>query len=80
MAQRIAAAISLVAFVLCLIVGAQAGNPFSAVVWRAVLAMLGTLVIGLLVGAMAQRMLDENLKAQEEKLKNHAAGSTKNGR
>ena len=37
------------------------------------LAMGGTLVIGLVVGAMAQRMLDENLRDAEKKLKNSAA-------
>ena len=62
MPRRIAAAMSLVVFLVCLLSGASAGNPFGTVVTRALLAMLGTLVIGLIVGAMAQRMLDENLK------------------
>ena len=80
MAQRIGAAMSMVVFALCLIAGAEAGNPFGTVVSRALLAMLVTLVIGLIVGSMAQKMLDENLKAQEEKLKNDSVNPNEGGR
>lgn len=70
MATRIAAVLSLLAFVVCLVVGGlEVGNSFTTTVMRAVTAMLATLVIGLVVGAMARKMLDENLKSQEEKLK-----------
>jgi hypothetical protein len=69
MSQRIAAAASLLAFAVCLITGAfQAGNPFATVVSRALAAMAVTYVVGLVVGAMAQKMLDENLRPHEEKL------------
>ena len=80
MTQRIAAAMSLVVFLVCLLSGASAGNPFGTVVTRALLAMLGTLVIGLIVGAMAQRMLDENLKLEEEKMKNESGSAPEDGR
>ena len=80
MAQRISAALSLVVFLVCLLCGASAGNPFGTVVSRALLAMLGTLVIGLVLGVMAQRMLDENLKIEEEKMKNESVSPPEDGR
>jgi hypothetical protein len=79
-AQRIASALALVVFAVCLCSGATAGNPFGTVVTRALLGMLATLVIGLVVGTMAQKMLDENLKLSEEKLKNDSVNPTEDGR
>ena len=73
MAKRISASLSLIAFAICLLIGAfEADNSFATTVQRALLAMVITLVVGLLIGAMAQKMLDENLRAQEEKLKEAA--------
>ena len=71
MPQRLAAILALIVFAICLLVGGlQAGNPFTTTVWRALVAMFWTFVIGLFVGFMAQRMLDENLKLEKEKLQN----------
>lgn len=59
---------SLIAFAICLLIGAfEADNSFATTVQRALLAMVITLFVGLLIGAMAQKMLDENLKHHEEK-------------
>lgn len=69
MGNRIAATVALVAFAMCLLIGIQAGNSFATTIQRALVAMAGTYVIGLVVGAMGQRMIDENLKAEEQKLK-----------
>jgi hypothetical protein len=70
MSNRIAASLALIAFAACLLTGGlQAGNPFSTTVLRALTAMAGTYVIGLIIGAMAQKMLDENLNAEEKKLR-----------
>jgi uncharacterized membrane protein YqgA involved in biofilm formation len=80
MPQRIAAALAMVVFAVCLVAGINAGNPFTTVVSRAMLAMLVTLVIGMVLGAMAQRMLDENLRTEEEKLKNDSVNSGESGR
>jgi len=80
MAQRIAASMSLVAFIVCLVVGAQIGNPFGTVVSRAIVAMLITLVIGLIVGTMATWMLEENIKVEEEKIKNGSVRPQQDGR
>ncbi len=81
MAQRIAVTISLLAFAMCLWAGGiEAGNTFATTVWRALLAMGATLVIGLIVGAMAQKMLDENLAAEQEKLKNSSTDQSRSDR
>jgi hypothetical protein len=62
MVARIAAVFSLVVFAVCLIAGAD--NTFAAAVGRALEAMMATLVIGLIVGWMAQKMIDENIEQQ----------------
>jgi len=69
MPHRLAATLALLAFAACLYVGGvQAGNPFTTTVLRALLAMAGTYVIGLMVGAMGQKMIEENVKSEEKKL------------
>lgn len=74
MPRRIAAICALTVFAVCLLVGGlQAGNPFTTTVLRALQAMAVTFVVGLLVGLMAQRMLDENVRDVEKKLKNNEA-------
>jgi hypothetical protein len=68
MPQRLAAILALLAFAFCLVVGGlETGNTFTTTVSRALAAMAGTFVVGLLLGAMAQRMIDENLKPMIEK-------------
>jgi UDP-N-acetylmuramoylalanine-D-glutamate ligase len=74
MVTRIAAAMSLLAFAVCLIVGGLgADNTFTTTVERALTAMAATMVIGLILGSMARAMLEENLALEKEKLKKHAA-------
>lgn len=69
MIKRISASLAMLVFAICLIIGGfDANNSFSTAVQRALEAMLATLFVGLVIGAMAQKMLDENLKAREEKL------------
>lgn len=69
MPHRLAASLALLVFAACLFVGGvYAGNPFSTTVLRALLAMGGTYVIGLIVGVMGQKMIEENVKAAEKKL------------
>jgi UDP-N-acetylmuramoylalanine-D-glutamate ligase len=76
MVKRIAAAMSLLAFAVCLIVGGLgADNTFTTTVERALTAMAATMVIGLVLGAMARAMLEENLALEKEKLKKHAASA-----
>jgi hypothetical protein len=76
MSKRIAAAMSLIVYAFCLVVGGlETGNPFSTTGVRAVIAMFATLVLGMVVGAMGEKMLEENLKSHEEKLKNSPRNS-----
>jgi hypothetical protein len=63
MPTRLAAILALLVFAVCLVVGGlETGNTFSTTVGRALAAMAGTFVVGLIVGSMGQRMIDENLK------------------
>ena len=62
MPRRLGVAVAMVVFALCVLCGMAADNSFTETVARALKAMLATLVVGLIVGAMAQKMLDENLK------------------
>jgi len=76
MTRRIAATLALIAFGMSLIVGLQAENSFVTVVGRALLALVVTFAVGLILGAMLEKMLAENLKngvaatAQPEKMSN----------
>lgn len=67
--QRLAGASGLTAFVICLILGGFAAeNPLVTVLWRALMAMFGTLVIGYIVGLSAQWMLRESLREEGDQL------------
>jgi NhaP-type Na+/H+ or K+/H+ antiporter len=70
MAKRMAGVLSIVVFAFCLLLGLRAGNPFSTIVSRALVGMAGTYVVGLILGAVAQRMVDENMRDEERKLRN----------
>jgi hypothetical protein len=70
MAKRMAGVLSIVVFAFCLLLGLRAGNPFNTIVSRALVGMAGTYVVGLVLGAVAQRMIDENLRDEERKLRN----------
>ena len=64
MPQRLAAILASLAFAVCLYVGAfEAGNPFTTTVERALAAMGVTYVVGLVVGTMGRRAIEENLAA-----------------
>jgi hypothetical protein len=65
MVRRIAASMALVAFLVCILAGMHAENPFSTVVANALVALVVTFFVGLVLGTMAQKMLDENLAAGE---------------
>lgn len=67
MVRRMAGSLSLLAFAVCLVAGLNAGNPAATVLSNALAAMGVTFVVGLAVGAMAQRMLDENVASEVAK-------------
>ena len=63
MVRRIAASMALVAFAVCLVMGLRADNTFSTILSNALIAMGATFAVGLVIGAMAQKMIDENVAA-----------------
>ncbi|MDB5297212.1 MAG: hypothetical protein JWO31_3195 [Phycisphaerales bacterium] len=69
MPRRLAASLSLLAFAICLVAGMGSGNTLATVLGRGLVAMAGTLAVSLVVGTMAQRMLDENLTHRERVLR-----------
>jgi uncharacterized membrane protein len=70
MTRRIAATLAFAAFALCLVMGIVAENDFETTVIRAIKALFVTFFVGLIVGSMAQRMLDENLSDVGKKPEN----------
>jgi NhaP-type Na+/H+ or K+/H+ antiporter len=67
MPRRMAGVLALIAFAVCLVVGGlQTGNTFTTTVTRALVAMAGTFVIGLVIGGIGQRMLEENLDGRRK--------------
>lgn len=72
MIQRFAAIIALIAFAICLLQGLAADNTFATTVRRAMLAMAGSFVIGLVIGYMGQLMLHDTPNTNTQKLENSA--------
>ncbi|MGH7178272.1 MAG: hypothetical protein ACREJC_12905 [Tepidisphaeraceae bacterium] len=74
MSQRIGAILSLIAFAMCLLVGVfEADNPMSTVLLRALAALVVMYFVGVIVGVMAQKMLEEKLRDESGKLKDSEA-------
>ena len=76
MIRRIASTMALVAFALCLVMGIVAENDYVTTLSRGLKAMVVTFFVGLAVGAMAQRMLSENLSDLEKKSEIEESKST----
>jgi hypothetical protein len=70
----------MIVFAFCVVQGMLAHNSFSTTVSRALLAMVVTFGVGLAIGWAADRMLDENLKAEETKLREQGEGVSANTR
>ena len=64
--RKIAAASALIAFAVCLIQGLVAENTFATTVSRGLAAMAMTFVVGLVVGAMGEKMYEEHTKSVEK--------------
>jgi hypothetical protein len=77
MTRKIAATSALLVFAIAILLGIGAENTFATTLSRALVAMAGTFVIGLVIGAMADRMIAErasaNLSAAGKKLENSEA-------
>jgi threonine/homoserine/homoserine lactone efflux protein len=63
MVRRFAGCLALLTFAVCIVAGLSAGNTAATVLSNALAAMGASFVVGLAVGAMAQKMLDENVAA-----------------
>jgi hypothetical protein len=61
MARKIAAASALLVFAISILLGLGAENTFATTLTRALQAMGATFIIGLVIGAMADKMVTENL-------------------
>ena len=72
MTRKIAAASALLVFAISVLLGLAAENTFSTTLSRALTAMGVTFVIGLVVGAMADKMIQENLNPSEKIKKSEA--------
>lgn len=67
MVRRLAASMALLAFAVCLVAGLNAGNSTATILSNALAGMGVTFVVALVVGAMARKMLDENIAAEAAK-------------
>ena len=76
MARRTAGILALLAFAVCVVAGLNAGNSTATVLSNALLAMAATFAVGLVVGAMAQKMLEENVAAGGAKVEAPQGGAT----
>jgi NhaP-type Na+/H+ or K+/H+ antiporter len=75
--RRLAVAVALIVFSVCLICGMMAENTFVETVRRALIAMFVTLLVGLVIGSMGQKMLQENVKQLAKKQENSEKPQTK---
>jgi hypothetical protein len=66
MPTRLAAAMSLIVFAVCLVMGIEADNPFATTIERALEGMGVTLIVGMTVGAMGQKMIEENVNREQK--------------
>ena len=77
MTRRIASSSALFVFAVSLLLGLRAQNTFNTTLSRALLAMAVTFAVGLVIGAMAERMMQEhlekNLSASAEKTEDSEA-------
>jgi hypothetical protein len=78
--RRLGACCGLVVFAFCVVQGMLAHNSFGTTVLRALQAMVVTFVVGLAVGWVGDRMLDENLRAEEAKIREQGEGVSANTR
>lgn len=77
MGYRIAASFSMLVFAITVVNGIRLGNSFATTIWRGLQGMILAYIIGLVIGWIAQKMLDENLKHEEKRIrKNHESDNT----
>jgi F0F1-type ATP synthase membrane subunit c/vacuolar-type H+-ATPase subunit K len=52
----------LISFAAAIFVGVTANNPLNTVLWRGLLVMVGCYVIGLMIGGVAQHVIDRHIE------------------
>lgn len=57
----IATCFALISFAAALFVGTHAGNPLTTVLFRALFIMIGSYAIGRIIGAIAQRTIQQHI-------------------
>lgn len=67
MPTRIAGACALLGFAIAILLGLAAENTFATTVWRALVTMAGTFAVGLVLGAMLDKMAQESQALRLEK-------------
>jgi hypothetical protein len=78
MANRLAGVCGLIVFAAMLIVGRfVAHNDLSTTILRALVAMLVMVVVGYVLGTMAEKMLEENLASKAENPESNGVKSDK---
>lgn len=77
MTRKIAATSALLVFAVAILLGLRVENTFATTLSRALVAMGATFVVGLVIGAMADKMIEErakaNLSAAGRKMENSEA-------
>ena len=63
--RAIAGCFSLAAFAVAVIAGLAAGNTATSILVRALIAMLVCYPVGLLIGLVCRRVLEEHIKSQD---------------
>lgn len=59
----IATCFALVSFAAALLIGLHSGNSAGVLIWRATLVMVVCWIVGRVVGAVAQRVVDEHIES-----------------
>lgn len=81
MPTKIAAILALITFATSLLVGTfDAQNSLVTIVWRAILMMGLALVIGFIVGSMAETMLSQHLSDLKKNFLKKTEEPSENGR
>jgi putative Mn2+ efflux pump MntP len=65
-ATSIASIFALAAFAIAIAAGLASGNPASAILLRAILAMLVCYPVGLAIGHVAQRLIHDHVEAHRQ--------------
>ncbi len=78
MTGTIAGCFALAAFAVAVVAGLGGGNATTSILLRAIMAMIACYPVGLLVGLICQRVVQEHLKSQADAADLEAASAEQN--